>query len=103
MYKYFFQVFLELGLCLPLDLLCCVYGNSARVKGTPMRVFDSPDNKLSDILDQMQAEAVAWESVFSPQFIAGMIYACECLRNSASNMKGNGVLLNEAVLVRPKK
>lgn len=68
-----------------------------------MRVFDSPDNKLSDILDQMQAEAVAWESVFSPQFIAGMIYACECLRNSASNLKDNGVLLNEAVLVRQKK
>lgn len=103
MYKYFFQVFLELGLYLPLNLLCYVYGNSARVKGTPMRVFDSPDNKLSDILDQMEAEARSWEGVFSTQYIAGVIYACEWLRNSASNLKDNGVLLSEAVLVRPKK
>lgn len=68
-----------------------------------MRVFDSPDNKLSDILDQMEAEARSWEGVFSTQYIAGVIYACEWLRNSASNLKDNGVLLSEAVLVRPKK
>lgn len=68
-----------------------------------MRVFNSPDNKLSEILDEMQEEAVAWETIFSPQFIAGMIYAIDCLRNSASNLKDNGVLLNEAILVRPNK
>lgn len=68
-----------------------------------MRVFNSPDNKLSDILDEMKQEAEAWEHLFPAQFIAGMVYAIETIRSSASNLTENGVLLSEAVLVKPEK
>jgi hypothetical protein len=61
-----------------------------------MRVFNSPNNSMAEVLAQLEAEADTLPAGFTQEFRAGI----NTLRNGATNKTENGVLIAEATLTK---
>jgi hypothetical protein len=65
-----------------------------------MRVFNSPNNSMAEVLAQLEAEADTLPAGFTQEFRAGIKFAVNTLRNGATNKTENGVLIAEATLTK---